>query len=240
MQCHSKTQCGWLALSWAIKLLTHNYSPVFPWWLYDCKTYDFTAPESDNLKGGFTYNWNWLWVFVKLGNWHRLSRSLLKVLCSQRKIVKYFFWWLLWCQRGFFFSVMNRLRKGDVSAACYCFWVTCVLADGRHTAVDIPRVGSFWLICHQSSPTHNFASEFLQLTSSPSCCRRLATSFRHPPHSLPSSPTLPPGLSLHPPSPSPHLLLFAFGLHASLRGKLCQRRLSHCLYPDKYHKTSAY
>lgn len=62
------------------------------------------------------------------------------------------------------------------------FWRLLVSKRAASPRVGvISRVGDSFLICHPSNPTHNSTSEFRQLTSSPSCCRALTTSFRPPP-----------------------------------------------------------
>lgn len=102
------------------------------------------------------------------------------------------------------------------------------LSHTHDNAVDIRRVGAFWLICHWSGPTHNSTSEFLQLTSSPSCCRTLATSAKPPRRSLPASYYL----LLPPPSAS----LPASGGSPARGGWVTLSHQLHCLHPDKHHK----
>ena len=129
------------------------------------------------------------------------------------------FIWIMGSQQSCSPSVLRQLTR--VSVASYGFRVTYTLSHTLDTAVDILRVGEFRLICHRSSPTHNSTSEFLQLTSSPSCCRNARHILPPPPSPLPPSLILPPGrpLLIHP--------LPIISLPASLRWKPCQRRLSH-------------
>lgn len=96
-----------------------------------------------------------------------------------------------------------------------------------NNAVDILCAGKFCLYCHWSSPTHNSTSEFLQLTSSTSCCRTLATSFRPP---------ILPSFILNRPPPPKSARLPASGGSPARGGWLTLSHQLHCLHPGKLHK----
>lgn len=114
----------------------------------------------------------------------------------------------------------------------YGCWVTHALWDSCCW-----YIACGWLLaCHWSSPTHNSTSEFLQLTSSPSCCRTLATSFRPPRslHPLPISYYLLAAPSLH--TPLQTACLPASGGSPARGGWVTLSHQLHCLHPGKLHR----